>query len=123
MPLQALPLQTKIITAVSSKIQDRLIEVNFGGGYKQTAPDGLQSASMSATITLAPLSEAEKDTIRQFMLDVGVTTGFTVNLPGYPTDMKVRRIPNKYSERIISKQESVYRYSITFDIVQHLENV
>lgn len=123
MPLLALPFQEKINDGVTITTKDRVLQANFGGGYKQIVSDGLQSMPISATITLSPLTEAEKNTLRQFMIDVGVVTGFTITLPGQVAAMKVRRASNNYTEAIVTKQNNIYQFATTFDIIQHLENV
>ena len=59
----ALPLTNKIELGADKSVNFKEISVQFGDGYQQVAPDGLNNKRDSWSITWSPLSSTELATI------------------------------------------------------------
>lgn len=73
---EALPLLGKITAQSQMKQKHRNLTAQFGDGYLQTAPDGLNSIIDSWELRFAPLEGADLTTMNRFLLLVGTTEWF-----------------------------------------------
>ena len=59
--------------------QPRLIKANFGDGYMQTAPDGLNPSPLTASLAWNLLTQAQQEAIDAFYrAHIGVTFYYTL---------------------------------------------
>ena len=71
MAVTALPLPTRILMEADRTVSFQTIAAQFGDGYEQVAPKGLNNRKESWSITWAGLTLAEKNTIVAVLNSVG----------------------------------------------------
>ena len=74
---EALPLLGKITAQSQMGQTHRNLAAQFGDGYLQIAPDGLNSVIDNWELRFAPLEGADLTTMNAFLLLVGTTEWFT----------------------------------------------
>ena len=85
---RALPLTTKISQSSAGATKFRLNISQFGDGYSQRTPDGINYQTKSWTINYENITTAELTTIRTFINKVGDGEYFTWTPPDESTSLK-----------------------------------
>jgi phage-related protein len=115
MTTTALPLPTKIVLDSDKSVSFRAISSQFGDGYQQIAPNGINNRVASWTIEWAPLTQTERDTVESVLDSVG-SWGILTWTPCMETvQLKFRMSNEGYSRKSLSK---VGLYSISCKLVQ-----
>jgi phage-related protein len=76
------PDQVCVSLTSPKKVLERELRSNFGDGYTQVAPDGLNSQMCEAVIKTRLLSGAQLTAFQSFLSTVGTTAPFTFTFPG-----------------------------------------
>jgi len=79
---QALPLTTAISQGATRKRTNRVLFAQFGDGYDQTAPDGINALVDEWSITYPNLTSSERTTLWSALDAVGGSDYFTWTPPG-----------------------------------------
>lgn len=118
MAAPVLPLTTKISLNSSKSIRNRVIEAQFGNGYRQVANDGLNSNVDSWSLQFVPLSGTDLTTMQTFLTTVGVSTWFTWTPLGESVSKKWRIDKDSIKITPINSTKFTYNFSITqcFDL-------
>jgi len=85
---QALPLQDKVSQTASSSTTYRLNVAQFGDGYSQRTPDGINYIQRKWTISYDNLSVTDYTTVSTFVDTVGNGQYFTWQPPGIASSLK-----------------------------------
>lgn len=112
---QALPLTDLISQGSTRRRKHRVLSAQFGDGYSQEAPDGINAAYDEWSITYIPLTEAERATLWTALDAVGCWDYFTWQPPGDNTVKKWKVIKDTIAET----PESGNLYTIAFELRQH----
>lgn len=86
--MSALPLAEKLHTSSNQQVKFKAIAAEFGDGYSQRAPDGLNNKRQSFEITWPGLSLVDKDTVVAVLDSVGSWDVLTWQPPTEPTELK-----------------------------------
>ena len=95
---QALPLTTAISQSSTRKRNYRTIRAQFGNGYAQTAPDGINSVMDTWEVTYENLTDAERSTLVTALDTVQGWDYFTWTAPGDATSKKWKVAGDGWSE-------------------------
>lgn len=79
---QALPLTDLIAQGSNRTVKPRVKKAQFGGGYAQTAPDGINPFVESWSIQYIPLTTSERSTMWAALFAVGGWDYLTWQPPG-----------------------------------------
>ncbi len=93
----ALPLTNRILSSNAKSIKFRSISGQFGDGYQQIAPDGINNKIDSWEITWGGITQAEV-TALEAILDVNGTWGIYTWIPTWETASKKFRILDGYKK-------------------------
>lgn len=85
---QAVPLTTKISQASSGTTSFRLNIAQFGDGYSQRTPDGINYTMRKWVLIWDNLTSTELITVQTFIDTVGNGQYFTWTPPGFSTALK-----------------------------------
>ena len=108
--------QTDRITARSNKkTENRIIEAQFGNGYKQIADDGINASLDTWIIHMAPLEGDNLTQIRSFLDTVGVVEWFQWTPLGEATAKNWRVIANSTKWTLINTT----KFIVEFQMLQH----
>jgi phage-related protein len=78
----ALPLTSQINQSSSSTTSFRTLKCQFGNGYEQRTPDGINDAFQRWTISYSPLDSTDRSTIWTFLNTVKGTGVISWTPPG-----------------------------------------
>ena len=109
-----LPHSDKIIDGMSFTYKEATLAVSFGYGYKQVAPNGIDSIKYSTVVSMNNLTETMVDTITTFLRTVGSAIPFRIALEG-ETDLVVLLVTNSYKRTPASREKT----TIQFRIIEH----
>jgi phage-related protein len=110
-----LPLPNKIIGDVTHSVKFRVIQAEFGDGYSQVAPKGLNSQYSNYSITWAPVTREEKDTIISTLNSVGAWGILTWTPCLEETQKKFRMTPDGYNFQWLGSSNV---YSVSCELKQ-----
>ena len=113
MTAPVLPLLTKISLNSSKSIKNRVLDAQFGNGYRQVAKDGLNSNIDNWTLQFVPLSGADLTTMQTFLTTVGVDVWFTWTPLGESVSKKWRIDKDSIRITPINTTKFTYNFSIT----------
>lgn len=102
----ALPYSTKITRDSDMELATREISAQFGDGYRQAAPDGLNAVYEEWNITWAPLTKTERNSLLASLQSIG-TWGIATWTPCDETVQKKFNIVGKVSFGRVNK--SLYK--------------
>lgn len=85
---QTLPLLTKISQATAGSTTYRWKVAQFGGGYSQRTPDGINYQGRKYSIVYDNLTAAELTTMITFFDHIGTGAYFNWTPPGYAVPLK-----------------------------------
>lgn len=112
---QALPLTDKIDQRTFSRQRvNRVLSVQFGDGYSQEAPDGLNADYDTLTLSYIPLDSTDRDTVWTALDAVGAFDYFTYQPPGFSSSKKWKVVKDSVREQ----PRSGTRYVISFQLKQ-----
>jgi phage-related protein len=95
---QALPLPDKLAQGSGTvSVVPRIIAAEFGDGYSQRAPDGINYLPETVELRWIPLQKSEKDTIVNALNATGGWDYLTFTPPGQTTSRKYIMTPEGYS--------------------------
>jgi phage-related protein len=98
---QALPLTTHISQSSSGQYRNRVLQAQFGDGYDQSAPDGINNRASEWSVRYDNLTTSEKNTLVTALNTVGSWDYLTWAPPGEATKkFKVTR--DGYSVNAVS---------------------
>ena len=113
----AMPLPTRISQSHTIRLKQRLIAAQFGDGYSQTAPDGINSQVEEWDISWELLSQADRNTVVA-ALKQGATDVMTWTTPNDGVAKKFQIVPSQmaslYTEQILAGQY----FNVSTSIVQ-----
>lgn len=115
MTTTALPLPNKITADVTTNVQFRVISAQFGDGYSQVAPKGLNHTYSDYSIEWAPVTQAERDSIISVLNSVGAWGILTWTPCLETTQKKFRMTPKGYTFKWLGKSGL---YSVSCDLTQ-----
>lgn len=101
MPL-ALPLQSSISQASTRKRTYRTITAQFGDGYQQSAPDGINNVVDEWNLVYENLDNSERNTLITALDSVKSSDYFTWTAPGDATQKKFKVTQDGWSEAALS---------------------
>lgn len=116
----AMPLANKIVRDTTPKDTFRESGMEFGEGFRQSAPDGLNAVREVWDVVWAPLTFDERQTLRTALRSVG-TWGTLSWTP--PNELIVRyfRIPKGQDITYAQISQNLFKVSVTveevFDVV------
>jgi phage-related protein len=118
MTAPVLPLTNRITSSSSKSTKNRILEAQFGNGYRQAANDGINSSIDTWSLQFAPLSGTNLTTMQTFLSTVGVTVWFTWTPLGESTSKKWRIDKDSVKANMINTTTYIYNFSITqcFDL-------
>ena len=108
----AMPLTGKINIDSDLDIEFKDISTQYGDGYSERAPDGLNNTRENWDIIWAPLTQAEYQTVRDALLSVG-TWGTITWTPCDDTIQKKFRIKKGTSLKRTRVANRQYKVSIS----------
>lgn len=118
MTASSLPLTIYLTNKCSKSTKNRLIEVQFGNGYKQVAKDGLNSNVENWQMQYMPLTGTNLTTLRTFLNTVGCDVWFTWTPFGDTITKKWRVDKDSLKEEMLNISLIAISFSITqvFDL-------
>lgn len=111
----ALPLPTKIVLSSDKSVTFRTISSQFGDGYQQVAPNGINVKVASWNIEWAPLTLAERNTVEGVLDSVGTWGILTWTPCVETTQLKFRISGEGYTRKSLSK---IGLYTISCKLTQ-----
>jgi phage-related protein len=108
----ALPLICKITTQSTLSTSNRIISAQYGNGFEQIAPDGLNSNIDTWDIIYAPLEGTDLTTLLTFISTVDVVSWFTYTPLGESTSKKWRIVKDSIKRNMISTTKWQMSFSI-----------
>lgn len=111
---QALPLTTRISQGSTRTRTNRVLTAQFGDGYSQEAPDGINNLVDSWSVTYENLDNTERATLWAVLDAVGSWDYLTWQPPGYSTSKKWKVTSDGVSEQPTSGDT----YTISFSLKQ-----
>ncbi len=115
--VETLPLIKLITTASIKTVENRILEAQFGNGYRQVTSDGLNSNIDKWKIQYAPITGVNLATLDTFLNTVGVIDWFTWIPLGETTSKKWRIDKNSLTRTMLDTS----RYAIKFTITQSFD--
>lgn len=109
---EALPLIDRITADSSMSTLDRNLEVSFGDGYKQEAPDGLNSQIETWKLRFAPIEGVDLTTMLAFLAIVGTTEWFTWTPLGETVSKKWSIKKDSIKKNMINTTKFIYSFEI-----------
>jgi phage-related protein len=101
----ALPLPEKIGRDATLEISSRTLTAQFGDGYNQRAPDGLNTEVETWTVTWLALTLSERETVLAALKTVG-GWGVLLWTPCYQTAQQKYKVKDgKRSVKVLSNSE------------------
>ncbi|HEY9695940.1 MAG TPA: phage tail protein [Trichocoleus sp.] len=82
MPTPTFPSQFEPVIGTEIQERFRVHEVRFGDGYRHTSPAGLNTKERTLNVSFSGLSEANKNTLINFLNSLNSTSSFFFTLPG-----------------------------------------
>jgi phage-related protein len=118
MTAPAMPLTIKITSNSFKGQKDRILSAQFGNGFNQVAPDGLNSIIDTWSIQYMPLRGTDLTTINTFLATVGVTTWFTWTPLGETVSKKWRIDKDSIQKKMINTSTFLISFTMTqqFDL-------
>ena len=92
-----MPLPTKISQSLTSQTKFRVLSVQFGNGYEQVKPDGINNKYAEFSISWDNLIESEKNTVVTALNQAGSSEILSWTPPGYSAPAKFRMTPDGYT--------------------------
>jgi phage-related protein len=99
----ALPLPNKIALSSDKSVGFRAITAQFGDGYQQVAPNGINVKIASWSIEWGALTLAERDTVEASLDSVGSWGILTWTPTNESTQLKFRMTADGYTRRTTGK--------------------
>ena len=113
----AMPLPTKISQNHQVRTRQRLLAAQFGDGYSQTAPDGINSMFEEWDISWELLTQTDRNTVVAALIQ-GATDVLTWTPPNDGIAKKFQILPSKvatlYTEQILAGQY----FNVSTSIIQ-----
>ncbi|MDM0042149.1 phage tail protein [Variovorax sp. J22R193] len=109
----ALPLTDRISQSSSKKRTNRVIRCQFGDGYEQVRPDGINNLVDTWELGFESLNSTDRGTLQTFLDAIGAWDYFTWTPPGEASSKKFK-VVDGYQEQ----PQSGSLYSITFTAKQ-----
>ena len=116
-----LPQTDRITSASQKKVVNRVIEAQFGGGYRQVANDGTNSDVDTWTIQIAPLEGDNLTQMRSFLDTIGVVEWFQWTPLGEIVAKNWRVDPSSTEWTMINTTKFVVKFAITRHFVPPAE--
>lgn len=91
---QPLPLPDRLSADISKGINDAVLTAKFGGGYAQSAANGLNASTDTWSISWIWLSKADRDTVNAALEAVGAWDYLTWTPRGESTQKRFKVVPN-----------------------------
>ena len=110
---ETLPLTNKISQSSSRTIKYNVLSMQFGNGYEQRTPDGLNSKRAVWRVVYNNLTSADRNTLHTFFDAVGSSSWFSWQPPGSSTSLKWL-VDGEITESVLSGEI----YSIAFTAKQ-----
>lgn len=110
---QALPLTDRISQASSRSRKNRVLSAQFGDGYSQEAPNGINSLVDSWSLTFEALNATERASLWTMLDAIGSWDYFTWTPPG-----DVSKKWKVTSDGVSETPQSGDLYSISFNVKQ-----
>ena len=89
----------------------RSLIAQFGDGYSQIAPDGINYQSDTWQLVYENLNQTDTNTVRNFFDTNGPFTSFTWTAPGDSSAKTWRMTPDGYS--VVALSGSIYTINVT----------
>lgn len=109
---QILPMAEKVTLASTRTTEDRVLQAQFGDGYKQVSRDGLNSVMDTWAIVYAPLLGRDLVVLETFLAEVGAVNWFYWVPLGETERKKWRRKPGTLTKRILNFETFQYKFTI-----------
>lgn len=109
-----IPHNDKVLDSLKLSYKGDVYEARFGSRYTQVADLGIDPLIYSTAVVIAPLTEAEKTTISDFLVTVGSSTPFLIARVE-EDDLVALLVTNSYKQQKISKTD----YRVSFSIVEY----
>jgi phage-related protein len=103
MTTTALPLPNKIALSSDKSVSFRAISSQFGDGYQQIAPNGINVKVASWTIEWGALTLAERDTVESILDSVGSWGILTWTPTNESVQLKFRMTNEGYTRNTLNK--------------------
>lgn len=111
---QALPLTDLISQGSTRKRSNRVLSAQFGDGYSQETPDGINANYDTWSIVYIPLNATERTTLWAVLDAVGASDYVTWQPPGDSTTKRWKVVKDSVTET----PESGDLYAIAFELKQ-----
>ena len=112
MPALDLPLPLKLTNKCTKSVKDRVLEAQYGNGYKLTARDGLNSTVEIWELYYSPLTGADLTTVRTFLDTVSTDTWFYWTPFGETTPKKWRRVADSLKETMLNYEKLLISFTV-----------
>ena len=109
----ALPLPDKVSQQSTRTKTYRVLKAQFGDGYSQTAPDGINHTRDSWTVYYVNCDQTRRGVIWTAIDATGGSDYFTWQPHGYPTSLRW-----KLNSPVDEKPSSGSHYTISFNLIQ-----
>ena len=113
--MTALPLSTRIHVSGQKTVKHRTRIAQFGDGYSQRVPDGINSRVESWSVSWPGLNETDYQTVISTLDAAGAATALTWTPPGDSTVKKYVLTPDGYS--VMHHGRGLYSISATLQQV------
>lgn len=114
----ALPLQEKILLEHSKDTRFRVLKAQFGDGYSQRIPDGINTRIDSWTIKWGALSKTEKLTVEGVLISVGGWGILTWTPTGETVEKKFILADGSYTTTYVNREV----YQIETKLIEVFDN-
>ena len=112
---EALPLVDRITANSAKTVENRILEAQFGNGYKQSTKDGINSDIDHWTIQYAPLEGANLTNVDSFLSTVGVTEWFTWTPIGEAVEKKWTIDKDSINRKMLNTTKFLVSFKMTQD--------
>ena len=104
-----MPLPTKISQASQSQVKFRVLSAQFGNGYEQVKPDGINNAYSEWSVVWESVTQTERDTITSTLYAAGASEIIAWTPPGFALPAKFRMTADGFTQTY--KAGNVYTIS------------
>ena len=106
-----IPLPLKIAQSLQTSVKFRTLSVQFGNGYEQVRPDGINNKYAEYNITWETLSQSQYNIVNSALYNAGSYTVIMWQPPGTSAPLKFRMTEDGYN--VSYKAGDVYTISTT----------
>ena len=106
MTIETLPLQQYISEDQSSTYKYRILNAEFGDGYSQTAPDGINNEIREVTVMYKNLLPTEYDTVMNFLRGLRGASKFKFS-PYGETEQVWKMVPDSLQSTVTARSTTL----------------